>query len=915
MNARTLAPKCYAVRFWFRVVGRGSKRDQPKRAGRCVAGYCLSREPPGPARSEKGTTDMGSNSQADERFEFEEFDIEEFRAQLCRFLQKCTDVVNVTEPARQARPFRAATTSIQVLRGQLSFGETHRLRIPVAMRGRIERFAEWVQHCWEYVFSAEAQAFRLTQEWSLAEVVQEHVLDLARDYGVRAFAFPHTVHGTPEFEAEQAKLQAANNLQEGTSGAASLLKLHHWCDDFEMMASDIRSRLTERGEVDSLCDTSPETELPFPWERKSQQIVEHLSEFWLCFEAAQREWQQLPNSSPGYRLWSEVLNASSTAINKVSPPHEWSDSARQRLKTQPEIARVRLLKLVPIVLNDESFPDLRECLTPLYADDVNRYTPVNDSPIDNEYLCKLYADVVRSGRKTSSQTKKPTWIPIPDHLKRRHDSRVVSVRLKLGSLLLSERWKSPPTTDLTQTIDGQDELVARAIIERGATNPEFRKLQDEADRLREESEQLKEVPSDEEQFLAQNGFDLSGDESKWLQSVARVIERDLDTIGPVELMQEAVAWIERERIRATFSGNSGRQSPDQIPNPPDVGDLVIPEGPRNESPAERQPDGRETNNAIGKSVADSIQEVTNSIQKAVADSNQKMTNAFVAIPNQFRDAYAKAFEAAQPLIDEEYAKYNKEMADLGLPPLERDDDITERALRLLMMAEIPDDKLDDLTPDEVEQIAKDFAKRHIRAAVDRERVKKRAEEIAASEHEAGNPQSETVSQQREASHPIVAEHDTQPVTEAAESSGSPDKKGGNSPKKGRKVKDVIKDAESHLMRNPWPGLKPLARLLSCSPSTLTKACRSSAMLAKHKSDYESRSKSVSSRTVGVNVDRSVEASEPVDLDDLTARLIEECRTDEERGRIHAMSRHEIAKLAGVAYTDADTGKSRKSLNQ
>ncbi len=205
--------------------------------------------------------------------------------------------------------------------------------------------------------------------------------------------------------------------------------------------------------------------------------------------------------------------------------------------------------------------------------------------VDTEYLGKLYADVVRSGRKISSQAKKSRWIPVPDHLIRRHDSRVVSVRLKVESLLLSGKWKSPSTRDLTQSIDGQNELVARAIIERGATNPEFRKFQDEADRLREDSEQLKDVPSDEEQILAQNGFDLSGDESKWLPLIARIIERDLDKIGPVELMQEGVALVERERIRASFSGNSGRQSPNQIPLPPDVDDVAIPEGPRNESPA------------------------------------------------------------------------------------------------------------------------------------------------------------------------------------------------------------------------------------------------------------------------------------------------------------------------------------------
>ena len=156
--------------------------------------------------------------------------------------------------------------------------------------------------------------------------------------------------------------------------------------------------------------------------------------------------------------------------------------------------------------------------------------------------------------------------------------------------------------------------------------------------------------------------------------------------------------------------------------------------------------------------AEKVAAATQKVTKAVADSKQKMTKAVAAIPNQLRDAIAREIEAAQPLIDEEYAKYNKEMAKLGLPPLERDDDITDRALLLLMMAEIPADKLDELTPDEVEQIAKDFAKRHLRAAEARERVKKHAAEIAAkafSEHEADSPnvgsQSEADSQEREAS--------------------------------------------------------------------------------------------------------------------------------------------------------------------
>lgn len=151
----------------------------------------------------------------------------------------------------------------------------------------------------------------------------------------------------------------------------------------------------------------------------------------------------------------------------------------------------------------------------------------------------------------------------------------------------------------------------------------------------------------------------------------------------------------------------------------------------------------ETRDVPSEVVTDLTQKTTNTIRKAVDNTRDAM-----------RRAIAKALENAQPLIKEEYAKYNQELAESGLPSVDPDEDIEKRARRLLRMAGRPDTDFGELTSADVEQIARDFADQEIKAAIDRKRVKKRAAEIAEKvltdqEVQSDNvrPHSEAISQQ------------------------------------------------------------------------------------------------------------------------------------------------------------------------
>lgn len=138
-------------------------------------------------------------------------------------------------------------------------------------------------------------------------------------------------------------------------------------------------------------------------------------------------------------------------------------------------------------------------------------------------------------------------------------------------------------------------------------------------------------------------------------------------------------------------------------------------------------------------------------------------------------------------------------------------------------------------------------------------------------------------------------------------------------------RQVQTEALNHLKRNPWPGLKVFARLLECSPSTLSTACKNDAELMRVKQDHESRDRSVSGRQMhdairdGIAVyddSTGVDESdlEPIDSDTaetLLQRLLAECKTDEAQKQFYQMTEAERLKAALIRFSDPDSGKDIK----
>ena len=83
--------------------------------------------------------------------------------------------------------------------------ETHYLVTPDGETDRhyLEKVEKWVKRIWTTTFSLRAIEFNGTQSEKLCKLAEDDVLQVARDFGVRAFAFPATIHGTPEFDDQQ----------------------------------------------------------------------------------------------------------------------------------------------------------------------------------------------------------------------------------------------------------------------------------------------------------------------------------------------------------------------------------------------------------------------------------------------------------------------------------------------------------------------------------------------------------------------------------------------------------------------------------------------------------------------------------------------------------------------------------------
>ncbi len=139
-------------------------------------------------------------------------------------------------------------------------------------------------------------------------------------------------------------------------------------------------------------------------------------------------------------------------------------------------------------------------------------------------------------------------------------------------------------------------------------------------------------------------------------------------------------------------------------------------------------------------------------------------------------------------------------------------------------------------------------------------------------------------------------------------------------RKGMPLTVVIRNAEQHLERNPWPGVNAFAKIVGCAPSTMSKAVRRSAVMAKAKSDSENQTKFVIagqwSDAVGATVatvDEMPDLDGDVGNDDLLTPLKAECRTNEDKEKLAAMPPAKLQELAAIYLTDPDTRKPRRKV--
>ena len=121
-----------------------------------------------------------------------------------------------------------------------------------------------------------------------------------------------------------------------------------------------------------------------------------------------------------------------------------------------------------------------------------------------------------------------------------------------------------------------------------------------------------------------------------------------------------------------------------------------------------------------------------------------------------------------------------------------------------------------------------------------------------------------------------------------------------------------KTAEDHCARNPFPGVKALAKIVGCSSSTMSKAIDRSAKLRAKLAEHEAQRKSVSARAMGDAAAGSGEQTrepDPIDAasasaDDLFRRLLEQAKPSE-RAKLNAMTPAQRRQLIATIEHDPD----------
>lgn len=139
------------------------------------------------------------------------------------------------------------------------------------------------------------------------------------------------------------------------------------------------------------------------------------------------------------------------------------------------------------------------------------------------------------------------------------------------------------------------------------------------------------------------------------------------------------------------------------------------------------------------------------------------------------------------------------------------------------------------------------------------------------------------------------------------------------PGKGMGWQTAKKLAENHCARNPFPGVKALAKIVGCSPSTMLKAIDRSAKLRARRAELENQHKSISTRPMNEKIAASAARKReigPVDKmgTDEIIQLMIQGGTPERRAALNAMTPEERRELVAM-LTEDDIQKLRSPHNR
>jgi len=122
----------------------------------------------------------------------------------------------------------------------------------------------------------------------------------------------------------------------------------------------------------------------------------------------------------------------------------------------------------------------------------------------------------------------------------------------------------------------------------------------------------------------------------------------------------------------------------------------------------------------------------------------------------------------------------------------------------------------------------------------------------------------------------------------------------------------MKQGEAHIACNPFPGVKALAKIVGCSPSTMSKAINRSSKLRAALVEHEKRRGAFAVTMTKRDIDsteqtREAGPAEPVSTDDVFQHLLQQV-TPSERANLNAMTASQRRELVATIQHDPDGGR-------